>query len=171
MRIVFHFSELPPSSNKIYYNQGKGRGILAAASAYKNRFTLELNRHLVNLLMGSLDPDGQYEVRLLFLMSGVQNKGWPKKAARRFKKMDVDNRVKLLWDGISNAIGVDDRNNFILQAYKAPVATKEEEGVLVLIQQIDEVTLEYLLGLFLVDVDGQVDSGEYNDILRQLGRL
>ncbi|MCA8939381.1 MAG: RusA family crossover junction endodeoxyribonuclease [Planctomycetes bacterium] len=171
MRIIYLHRELPPSSNKIYYNKGKGRGLLAKADAYKTRFSNGLNQQLVRQAVGSLDPNGLYELRLLFLMHGVGNSGWPKKAKKRFRKMDVDNRVKLVWDATSEATGVDDRNNFILQAFKGPVETPQEEGVLLLVQEIQDVSLEYLLGLFLVDEDGSIDEDVYHDILEQIRRV
>jgi len=56
--------------------------------------------------------------------------------------------MKLVEDGIAKATGVDDTNNFIVSAYKVPLKAGIREGVVVLIQEISDISPTGLLAKF-----------------------
>jgi len=44
-----------------------------------------------------------------FYFNNVETKSWlKKKSATRFRKIDISNRVKVLEDGVSESLGIDD---------------------------------------------------------------
>ena len=148
MTIVYFHPELPPSTNKLYYNLRGGRGKTQQAQAYQARFMQGLVEHMTNTWAAPMDTNGFYEVRLLFTMRNCENKTYPKKTAKRFKRMDVSNLMKLVEDGIAKATGVDDTNNFIVSAYKVPLKAGIREGVVVLIREISDISPTGLLAKF-----------------------
>jgi Holliday junction resolvase RusA-like endonuclease len=142
--ITFFYPEIPPPVNKIYYNRpGAGRGLTARAREYKNRYRDALLQHILhceNYDPSLIENHRPYYINLVFFMSGLMTAGWPKKAKNRFKKLDVDNLVKLLVDSISEAIGVDDRCNLSVSSTKVPVPqhASVEEGVFLDIRRLPD---------------------------------
>lgn len=131
------YPHIPESTNKLYYNRpGGGRGISAKADAYKKRLISWLVQEFIHSGCKGFDPNAMYDVRLLFMLPNLFTKGWPKKADTRFKKEDVDNLVKLLLDGLSAAMGIDDRCFFSVMSTKVP---SEISGVGIHLMQIEEV--------------------------------
>lgn len=115
---------LPPSTNKLYkyYTIRKGRKSIVnrrlsnEAEKFKAQAGIELGRQWMFL---TPPPDNTpLEVTLTFYFPHLQHKGWPKSAASRYKRQDVDNYVKLLLDVVKEACGVDDSNVMALHAYK-----------------------------------------------------
>lgn len=126
LHIVIPF--IPPSSNNIYVTIWKQRRIVKSkeATAFYNRFMSEVvAQYLPWLSRMSKDPETIYQVTTHFYLDqwDIFNKGWfqkPRKAATRYKKMDTGNRLKLIHDCLSDALGVDDSHFFNLSASKIP---------------------------------------------------
>jgi len=136
--LVLFYPDIPISTNKLYYNRpGGGRGLTSKANAYKNRVINWLVQAFLNNGVLAFDPSAMYEIRFLFFLERIQQKTWPDKAQRRFKKEDVDNLVKLLLDSLSSAMQVDDRNFFSVTSMKAEFPLT---GVGISLQQINEKT-------------------------------
>jgi Holliday junction resolvase RusA-like endonuclease len=75
------------------------------------KFKLETASHLARQHQGSmlyLHKDTPYGIFTVFFFDEIENKGWPKKAATRYKRLDADNRQKLLQDAVATAAGFDD---------------------------------------------------------------
>lgn len=110
---VLIVDEIPPTSNKIYFNKGSTRILTKTAKAYKTRAVRFLWEHFEDEMNGILDRVGDTEflqVEFRFFFETIVNKGWlTGKAQERYKKVDASNRVKLLEDSLALALGVDDR--------------------------------------------------------------
>ena len=115
---------LPPSSNRAYKSIGRGRRALSAEGrAYKRlikdligpEVALDPHLHLLENSPLSLN------IKLNFQ---VENKGWPTKAKKRYKKVDVSNRIKLLEDSIFEVLAVDDSQ--VLDLTISKTNSKEE---------------------------------------------
>ena len=133
------FPELPPSSNKIYYNRpGGGRGITAAATSYKNRLVHALTQYILDEGV-RFERHFPYQLELIFHISKekMYNKTWPK-CKYLFAKFDVDNMVKLVVDAISKATAIDDRHNVSINISKEsiPMRCQTEEGVSIYYQTV-----------------------------------
>lgn len=132
LRIIIPF--IPPTSNSIYVTIWKQRRIVKSkeATAFHNRFTSEVvPKYLPWISRMSNSPETVYDVKVVLYLDqwDIFNKGWfqvPKKAATRYKKMDTGNRLKLIHDCLSDAVGVDDSHFFNLGAYKC---SAQEYGV------------------------------------------
>ena len=106
---------LPPSSNHIYVNArgGKGRFLSKEATTFKNRTISIIQQECMDKLIG-LDTKAIYQVWYAFYFPKAEllNKsfGTGKKGAAetRYKRMDVENRLKLVADSLATAIGIDD---------------------------------------------------------------
>lgn len=106
---------LPPSSNHIYVGRkgGKGRFLSKEASTFKTRAITHIqSNYLADI--SRLDREGIYGVwyafyfpleDLLNLTFGSGKKG---SAKTRYKRLDVENRLKLVSDALATAIGIDD---------------------------------------------------------------
>ena len=111
--ITLRLRATPPSSNKMYRRGPHNRMLLSsAATAYLNAARLEVMQQL----------DGQTgfnkdRPHALILCSGVPDlltKGWPTKAANRFRRAnDSSNLVKLLEDLVMDVFGIDDSSSLI----------------------------------------------------------
>lgn len=131
------YPDLPPSLNRLYYNiPGGGRGLVSKADAYKKRFVQWFSREI--MLLGSFDSNAAYELRLMFVLQTVTNKGWPKKAKNRWKRIDTDGLLKLIVDAMFKTCGVDDSAIFIHQPMKVEGPT---EGVGIRLISFDSLSL------------------------------
>lgn len=125
---------IPPTSNNIYVTIWKRKQVVKSkeAVAFHSRFVSEVvPKYLPWLSRMSKSPDTIYQVSTYFYLDqwDIFNKGWfqtPRKAQTRYKKMDTGNRLKLIHDCLSDALGVDDSHFFNLTAAKAPA---QEYGV------------------------------------------
>lgn len=116
---------LPPTSNHIYVTdwRRKKRFLSKEADAFKKRAISHVQQEklpAINELSEIVRTDDAavFEVEYVFYFedSAILNKtfGRGKKfdAETRYKKMDVENRVKLVADAFSSAIGIDDSQFF-----------------------------------------------------------
>lgn len=112
--LLLTIPSLPPSSNHIYVNaRGKGRFLSKEAQKFK----IDMISHIqANYLpqISRLDRDGLYRVWYAFyfqpedILNMTFGKGKKGSAKTRYKKLDVENRLKLVSDALATAIGIDD---------------------------------------------------------------
>lgn len=127
---------LPPSSNAIYVNlPGKGRRKSEAAKVFQSRAMRVIQKEGRAALL-RLTPDVPYELKVIVFFKKVTIKSWPAKAKSRYEKIDVSNRIKLIEDTVSKAIGLDDCHNFriILEKQCDP----ENPGLYVCLSEVGE---------------------------------
>ncbi len=116
---------LPPTSNHIYVNGrgGRGRFLSKEAEAWKNRFSQQvIAPYLVQMQsFGNTvdkDPSAVLELWMTFFFpkEDILNTTFGQKtkaaAKTRYKKMDVQNRIKLVTDAVVKALALDDSLNF-----------------------------------------------------------
>ena len=97
MEKVFKFTidQVPPSTNHLYTNGGHGRRVLVSAGRKYKSKVAEACAHAVS---GHKFIDrSHWSATLTYYLSSS------------FNLRDVNNMDKLIIDGISNAIGIDDR--------------------------------------------------------------
>lgn len=106
---------LPPSSNHIYVTRrgGKGRFLSKEAETFKRQAISHIQSHCLAKIT-RLDREALYRVwyAFYFPLEELLNKtfgGDEKGSAKtRYKRMDVENRLKLVADALATAIGIDD---------------------------------------------------------------
>lgn len=110
---------LPPSSNQIYVNGRGGKGRFLSSDAKK--FKLQAISHIQTNCMAQitrLDREALYRVWYAFffplgeLVNKTYGQGKTGSAETRYKRMDVENRLKLVADSLATAIGIDDSQFF-----------------------------------------------------------
>jgi hypothetical protein len=108
---------VPPSVNHAYSKKrGGGRVLTKAGKKYKLETKTWVARHYPSDLK-FFKPNDQYVMLIEFTFKGRETlmcKGWPDKAQNRHKSFDVTNRTKLFEDAFSDAVGVDDKDNFFV---------------------------------------------------------
>lgn len=120
---------LPPTSNNIYVSHGRRRIKTTEARSWQNKAVKEILRQSDLGIQDEFDPDRMYRLDLHFFFAAVVNKGWDerwmrgskkgqRKAERKWKKIDLGNRLKLLEDTVKIAVGVDDCATFVLHLVK-----------------------------------------------------
>lgn len=109
------FPLLPPSSNKIYF---RGTMLTQVARDYAEAFAKYAAQHHLHEIT-QLNVDGIFAVHLHFYFETLINESWnnpkvkpSKRAKSRYKKLDLDNRIKLLTDCVRDAIDIDDNRIF-----------------------------------------------------------
>lgn len=143
--VLFH-KGLPPSSNQIYYNRsGGGRGLSAEGQTFKNHFVPWLASHLITRKQLTFDRETPYAIELVFLMYDAINGTWPRRAKNKFKKIDLDNQLKLVMDAISTAIDVDDSAFFSLTVAKCVPPPYADEGILIKIYEHVDISLSAIV--------------------------
>ena len=122
LRIVVPF--IPPSSNKIYVTDWrrkrrfKGKEAVAFEQQFKSTVVPEYLPWISRMTGPEQDPSVIYAVAIDFYFprDQVMNKTWgdgTKNAAKtRYKKMDTGNRLKLIYDCLSDALQIDDSHFF-----------------------------------------------------------
>jgi len=111
---------LPPTDNHIYttLRGRRGRILTAEAKSYK---TLVASR-VADLAAHSsiqLRTDVPYAISISAYFPVIENVNWSKGITRsRYRKVDTQNRQKLLVDGLMTAIGVDDSHLFHIRKLK-----------------------------------------------------
>ena len=96
---------VPISSNRAYFNLRTGGRMLSKDG---KKFKAESSAHLAQKYPQQLvffKPDVPYVVMMRYFFEAVENK---KGAKERFKRIDVDNRTKLLQDVLSEVGGFND---------------------------------------------------------------
>ncbi len=109
------FSQLPPSSNDIYF---RGSILKAPARKYAEDFGKFAAQNHLHEISG-MNPGGVFAVHLRFFFPTVVNESWnnpkvkeSKRAKSRYKRFDLTNRIKLLEDCIRDALDIDDSQTF-----------------------------------------------------------
>jgi Holliday junction resolvase RusA-like endonuclease len=105
---------LPPTSNNIYVTNRNGARFLSKeAKEFKTRaVSLIQSQKMADI--GRLSRTGIYRVWYAFffpideLVNKTFGSGKKDAASSRYKRMDVENRVKLVADSLATAIGIDD---------------------------------------------------------------
>jgi Holliday junction resolvase RusA-like endonuclease len=105
----------PPSSNRIYF---RGTRLTTKARVFAEDFAKFMFQNYGHLING-IDPQQLYAVHLHFYFETVVNESWnnpsvppSKRAKERYKKVDLDNRIKLITDCVRDFIDVDDSHFF-----------------------------------------------------------
>lgn len=113
--LKFVCRKFPPSSNKLYF---RGTSLTRVARVFAEDFAKEMFQQYGHLLT-SIDSKKLYAVHLHFYFDTVVNETWnnpevkpSKRAKERYKKFDLDNRIKLLTDCIRDFIDVEDSHFF-----------------------------------------------------------
>jgi Holliday junction resolvase RusA-like endonuclease len=135
LRVTIPF--LPPSSNTIYRTiPGRGRVLSSAAQQFQLK-AMRIIQQEGRAALLCLKQNVPYALRLVIYFPEVENTGWyqfwekdsrpgtkdthkagERKAATRYKRIDLSNRIKLLEDTVASAVGVDDSHTFHLSIYK-----------------------------------------------------
>lgn len=156
--LEFTYDELPPSENKMRnvgyrYIGGKKKPVIVytpEAERYKKRvleharteFFVELTK------FGKAHKTGDVysiELVLVFERYDVLTKGWLSgKAKAPYKKVDAQNRHKLLLDAFSEALGIDDSLFFDVRIQKMVGEEDEEESIAIRIQRVDPAKFDVL---------------------------
>lgn len=106
---------LPPTSNNIYVNARGGKGRFLSPEAKK--FKLMAVSHIQSNCLAQiarLDRGAVYRVWYAFffpideILNMTYGNGKKGSAETRYKRMDVENRLKLVADSLATAIGIDD---------------------------------------------------------------
>ncbi len=119
---------MPPTLNKAYINTKKGRRLTTHAKKTKESITKLVSFYILKKDINmSLYKDNQMTLTVDYYFKEVENKGWPKKAKFRYKKVDISNRIKLLEDAIADAIGIGDENFFKLVLTKHKSENRQEK--------------------------------------------
>jgi Holliday junction resolvase RusA-like endonuclease len=121
--VSFVFEGLPPSLNDQYIKfrrQGGKRGVALSeeAKAFEKQVRSVVGSQVFQLQgFPTGDKEVMYELEIHLYFEQLENPGWfdtyvrgehagERKAQSRFKKLDVDNRVKFLQDRLCAAIGI-----------------------------------------------------------------
>lgn len=113
--LIMVYPELPPSSNKIYF---RGTMLTQKARQYAEGFAkFAAQNYLAEI--SQLKPTAIYALHLRFYFESLLNASFnnpkvppSKRAKTRYKKLDLDNRIKLITDCVRDAIGIDDSHVF-----------------------------------------------------------
>ena len=148
--------EMPPSANALYNLRkgGKGKALSPAAKAYRKHIkeVVKESMHLVTQFPVGFEEKYGFAITLYLLPEHLENPGWfefktrgpnkgQRKAQTRYKKIDIDNRVKFLQDCIVKTVGIPgDEQVFVGRQRKCP-ATGGYEHVYVRIYVLDEEAL------------------------------
>jgi len=110
---------LPPSANHAYFNLpgGRGRGLTKKGKAYKAETVAYITRTYPEEML-FFNPKDAYLLLVCFHFKALYNKGYPKTAKTKYKKIDLGNRLKLFEDALKDAAGIDDCQNMIIVMQK-----------------------------------------------------
>lgn len=105
---------LPPSSNHIYVNRRSGGRFLSKEAETFKRQAISYIQANCLAKIARLDRETVYRVWYAYffppeeLLNQTFGKGKQGSAKTRYKRMDVENRLKLVADSLATAIGIDD---------------------------------------------------------------
>lgn len=109
---------LPPTSNHIYVNgPGGSRFLRSEAKKFKTQAISHIQANCMAKI-ARLDRNALYQAWYAFyfpieeIINVTFGSGKKKSAETRYKRMDVENRIKLVADSLATAIGIDDRQFF-----------------------------------------------------------
>jgi Holliday junction resolvase RusA-like endonuclease len=125
----------PPSSNNIYirHPSGKGRILSQEARTFKIRAMKTIQQEGRVSLM-QVQKNVPYELHLVLFFPQVENQNSSK--GDRYKKIDLSNRIKLIEDTVSEAVGLDDSHNFRLKQEKH--CNPQSPGLYVVLRRVPE---------------------------------
>lgn len=123
--LIVHDLPMPPSLNKLYFTM-RGRRVLSAeGKRVKALIQSKITQAAAHLPELSTEQPVTLTVHLYF--KRLENAGWSKgKAKTRYKRVDVDNRAKLLKDAVEAGLGLGDHLVFKLVIEKKQSTTGEE---------------------------------------------
>jgi hypothetical protein len=122
-------TELPPSTNNLYQRRRGGQLALTdTAQRLRIRVKQAVVDRLGKVMAFPTDPELIYRFDMIAYFESLENPGWferygkdtygrsgelkhhkgERKAKTRYKRIDVDNRIKFLQDCVSKAIGIPD---------------------------------------------------------------
>ena len=107
------------------------------AIRYKRLTTKLLLEKCTGGLLG-LSAEAVYSLTLVFHIQAT-NKGYPNTAEKRFKKVDLSNRIKLLEDVLKEVTQIDDSQTFMITVVKNQVEEGQEPYVELFYEPMDEV--------------------------------
>jgi Holliday junction resolvase RusA-like endonuclease len=109
---------LPPSANHAYFNLPRGgRTLSKEGKGYKTETSAFLIRHH-QADIRNIKKNWPYGLAIKLTFKDMYNETWPGKAATRYKKIDVSNRIKLLEDAVVDSLGIDDSQILAVLAVK-----------------------------------------------------
>ncbi len=116
--IFMRFDFLPPSVNHAYFNLPRGgRTLTKQGKKFKTDVKARiLERYYQDIT--KVKPNHPYGLAVVLTFADLTNKTWPREAKSRYKKIDASNRVKLLEDAVSDALGIDDSQIMCLYVEK-----------------------------------------------------
>lgn len=134
------YPSLPPSANHIYI---RGTVLKREAREYKAAFKQwVIQNHMHNVANLPVGPEMVYSLHLAFFFDSLVNESYndktkppSRRAKTRYKRLDLDNRVKFLQDCVRDAIDVDDSHIFAASQEKHQ--DPENPRVEITIQQVD----------------------------------
>lgn len=107
----YTYRVFPPSANKIYF---RGTSLTRAARVFAEDFAKHMMQHYGHTL-SVVRSEAVYAVHLHFYFPTIINETWnnpaikpSKRAKDRYKRFDLDNRLKLITDCVRDFIDVDD---------------------------------------------------------------
>jgi hypothetical protein len=97
--------------------------LTGVAKVFRERLRKEIVSHLPQLSSFPLDQETIYRFDVYLYFKKLENTGWhqvhtkgkdkgKRKAATRYKRIDLDNRIKFLQDSVMSSLGVDDSQVF-----------------------------------------------------------
>ena len=112
---------MPPSVNRLYRRGQHGMVILTdEARAYHEHVKQVISDKYLHLLNRfPIHPEIVYGFSITLYFSAIENPGWfefytkgkqkgERKAKTRYKRVDIDNRVKFLQDTVTKTVGIPD---------------------------------------------------------------
>jgi len=109
---------LPPSANNAYSNLPRGGRMLSKeGKGYKTSVSSFIIQHHQKDIR-DIKKNWPYGLAVKLTFEDLYNSTWPGKAANRYKKVDVSNRIKLLEDAIVDSLGIDDSQLLAVMAVK-----------------------------------------------------
>lgn len=132
--------------NRLYVRR-KGGGVALTKEAHRYREHVKKvvmeNLHEVSNL--PVDLETQYSFHVTVYFKALENAGWwetfsrgekkgQRKAATRYKKIDVDNRVKFIQDCVIKSLGIPDDSQVFEGSQRKRVG--EEEAAVVVVEVI-----------------------------------
>lgn len=124
---------LPPTSNHIYVNRrGGGRFLSKEALSFQRRFSAEVVGPNLAAI-SALDTKAAYQLYMQFFFAKDDVFTKTASAASKYKKMDLQNRIKLITDSLCTAIGIDD-SQFFQETYEKQIG---DGKVLIWLQKLE----------------------------------
>jgi Holliday junction resolvase RusA-like endonuclease len=116
-RIIRMQLPMPPSTNRLYRKFGHQVILTKEARAYHEIVKKNVTKMLPQLIDFPVDLETQYRFDIILWLDNVENPGWfetftkgaqvgERKAKERYKRIDIDNRVKFLQDCFIKALGI-----------------------------------------------------------------